>query len=120
MEEIDPNIENAYTLPAAYYTNASYYSKIMKNIFTNSWHLVCDTEDIKVPGQIIPVQLLEGSVEEPVLVTRDYNDQVRCISNICTHRGALVAENPSIARSLRCPYHHRNCIYTTKYPSLSL
>ncbi|MCA9605317.1 MAG: Rieske 2Fe-2S domain-containing protein [Myxococcales bacterium] len=43
---------------------------------------------------------------EPVLVTEDAG-RLRVLSNVCTHRGALLVTEPSDARSIRCPYHGR-------------
>jgi len=34
-------------------------------------------------------------------------DEIHCISNVCTHRGMLVCTEPSDAKKLQCPYHGR-------------
>jgi choline monooxygenase len=60
-----------------------------------------------VPGQVFPFTLLEGSLEEPLLFTRDYNDRLHCLSNVCTHRGMKLVEHGGVERSLRCRYHGR-------------
>jgi choline monooxygenase len=51
--------------------------------------------------------MLEGFLDEPLLFTRDTEDRLHCLSNVCTHRGNLVVEGPGNARQLRCRYHGR-------------
>ncbi len=51
--------------------------------------------------------LLEGALEEPILLTRDREDHVHCLSNVCTHRGALLCEGEGVEQQLRCRYHGR-------------
>src|SRR5437763_10497332 len=48
------------------------------------------------------------------------NDEVkiRCISNVCTHRGAIVVEGEGHARSLRCRYHGRRFGLDGKFVSM--
>ena len=45
-------------------------------------------------------------LDEPLVVTDD-GSRLRVLSNACTHRGALLVEEASDARSIRCPYHGR-------------
>lgn len=54
-----------------------------------------------------PFFLLEGCLDEPLLLTRDVQDQLHLMSNVCTHRGTLVAEHPACLQHLRCRYHGR-------------
>lgn len=44
--------------------------------------------------------------DEPVIVTEDAGT-LRVLSNVCTHRGALLVDAPTEARTIRCPYHGR-------------
>jgi choline monooxygenase len=62
---------------------------------------------VKVPGQAHPFTLLEGALDEPLLLTRDADDGLHCLSNVCTHRGNLVVDAPAVERELRCRYHGR-------------
>ena len=57
-----------------------------------------------------PFVLLEGMLDEPLVITRDREDRLHCLSNVCTHRGTLVceAEGPAVGGNhLRCRYHGR-------------
>jgi choline monooxygenase len=105
--DIDPDITRAETPPARLYSDPEVYRRILERVFARSWQLVGDKTAIKVPGQVHPVTLLEGSLDEPLLLTRDAKDEVHCLSNVCTHRGNLVAESPGNEAFLRCRYHGR-------------
>ena len=43
---------------------------------------------------------------------------MRCLSNVCTHRGAIVVEGEGHARSLRCRYHGRKYALDGKFVSM--
>jgi phenylpropionate dioxygenase-like ring-hydroxylating dioxygenase large terminal subunit len=104
---IDPDIRKAYTLPAEFYRDTEIYNKIKNSVFPSLWHLIGDTEIVKIPGQVYPFTLLEGFIDEPLLFTRDNDDNIHCLSNVCTHRGNILVENPENVRLLQCRYHRR-------------
>ena len=101
--DIDPDIAKASTPPARFYTDPEAYRATVDNVFARSWQFVGDTDLVRVPGQIHPFTLLEGCVDEPLLLTRDRDDGVHCLSNVCN----LVAETPGHEKFLRCRYHGR-------------
>jgi choline monooxygenase len=105
--EIDPDITRAETPPSGLYSDPEVYRQALERVFARSWQWIGDRSAIKVPGQVHPLTLLEGSLDEPLLLTRDAQDQVHCLSNVCTHRGNLVAESPGSEPFLRCRYHGR-------------
>lgn len=105
--DVDPDIRNASTLPKALYTDPAVYAAAREKVFARSWQLVADQRQLRVPGQVLPVTLLPGCLDEPLLLTRDGDDRLWCLSNVCTHRGNLVAEEAGKASQLRCRYHGR-------------
>lgn len=104
---IDEDIRKAWTLPAWVYTDPEVYAIAKQKVFARSWQLVADIDVVKAPGQVYPFTLLENCLDEPLLLTRDWNDQLHCLSNVCTHRGNLVCEAAGNERFLRCRYHGR-------------
>ena len=104
---IDPDITRAWTPPTRCYTDQAFFEQQRDAIFARSWQYVCDGNDVRIPQQVYPTVFLEGLLEEPLLLTRDKADALRCMSNVCTHRGALVAEQPGTESHLRCRYHGR-------------
>jgi choline monooxygenase len=50
---------------------------------------------------------LPGLHDEPILLARDADGVLRCLSNVCTHRGNLLVNEPCKAAQIRCGYHSR-------------
>jgi choline monooxygenase len=105
--DIDPDIRRAQTPPARIYYDEGVYTAARERIFARSWQPVGDTDRMKAPGHVLPFTLLEGCLDEPLVLTRADDDHVRCLSNVCTHRGTVVVEGEGHERSLRCRYHGR-------------
>lgn len=105
--EIREEIARAETLPADVYSDPGVYQAVREKVFARSWQWAGDAHEIRVPGQIRPFTLLEGCLDEPLLLTRDLDDRLHCLSNVCTHRGMLVAETAGTVQGLRCRYHGR-------------
>mgnify|MGYP002623822602 CR=1 FL=1 len=105
--DVHPDVKKASTIPSAFYTDEQIFSQSKEAIFANSWQYVGPTSLVKVPGSTHPFVLLEGCLDEPLLLTRDRKDVIHCLSNVCTHRGNLVCEGIGTANSLRCRYHGR-------------
>jgi len=104
---IDPDIRRATTLPAWVYSDREVFARLRERVFARSWQWVADRTRCRVPGQVYPFTLLEGLLDEPLLISRDREDRVHCLSNVCTHRGTLVCEGESVESFLRCRYHGR-------------
>lgn len=104
---IDPEIARARTLPAEVYRSEAVFERTKEEIFARSWQPVGETSRLKAPGRVLPVTMLEGCLDEPLVLTRDGEGRAHCLSNVCTHRGALVVEGEGSRQSLRCRYHGR-------------
>ena len=104
---IDADIRRARTPPGWVYSDPAVLAAARERIFASSWHLVADASRVKVPGQVYPFTLLEGLLDEPLLLTRDRDDRVHCLSIVCTHRGTCVVEGAGVENVLRCRYHGR-------------
>lgn len=105
--KIDPDIARAETLPSEVYTDERWLAAARRRVFARSWQYVADADALRTPGQALPVTLGEGLVDEPLVLTRDRGDQLHCLSNVCTHRGALVCDGAGVHNVLRCRYHGR-------------
>ena len=107
IPEILPEISSAETLPGKAYNSIDLFEQSKESIFASSWQFICDSSSVRTPGQVYPFVLLEKYLDEPLVLTRDYEDRLRCLSNVCTHRGALLAEHPCQLKNFRCKYHGR-------------
>lgn len=104
---IDPNIAKAKTINTDFYTSSHYFSESKEKIFVPSWHFIGDAELVKENGSAHPFTLLEHYLNEPLLLTRDKEGALHCMSNVCTHRGNLMVYEPCKLNQLRCKYHGR-------------
>src|SRR3569832_975215 len=104
---VDASIESASTLPSRFYTDPEIYRLSIERLFASRWQFIGDNSLAKVPGAVAPFTLLEGALDEPLLLTRDLEDKLHLVSNGRTHRGIMVCEGAGNERFLRCRYHGR-------------
>jgi choline monooxygenase len=104
---IDPDIRVARTLPGRVYSDPAIFRRQRDHVFARTWHYAAHDDAVKAAGQVHPFTLLPGALDEPLLLTRDAQGRVHALSNVCTHRGTLVAEKPGLEQQLRCRYHGR-------------
>ncbi|RMG17385.1 MAG: aromatic ring-hydroxylating dioxygenase subunit alpha [Bacteroidetes bacterium] len=115
---IHPDIRQAETLPASFYRDAQVFELLRERVFVPSWQWIGDTSLVPLPQQLHPFVLLDGFLSEPMLLTRDAQDQLHCLSNVCTHRGNLLAHHPGKAAGLRCLYHGRRFQLNGRFESM--
>lgn len=115
---IDHDIRRAATLPAWVYSDPGVFAAQRERVFLPSWQFVAELARVKVPGQVHPFTLLEGCLDEPLLLTRDRDDRVHVMSNVCTHRGTLVCEAGGVETFLRCRYHGRRFHLDGRFQSM--
>jgi choline monooxygenase len=107
MYAVDADITRASTLDPRFYRDAAAHERVLERIFARSWQWAGALDGVKVPGALLPLTLLPGSLEEPLLLARDDTGHLRCLSNVCTHRGNLLVREACVAREIRCGYHSR-------------
>lgn len=102
---INKNIKEAYTLPSAFYNDSKVFEIIKENIFIKSWHYITDITALPENGTVYPFTLLPGVLDEPLVLTKDKDGKIRCLSNVCTHRGNIIVEKAGSSKMLSCGYH---------------
>src|SRR6266480_5843176 len=115
---IDPDIRVARTLPARIYSDPSSFQTQRDRVFTRTWQYAAHDDVVKVAGQVHPFTLLPGALDEPLLLTRDAEDRVHALSNVCTHRGTLVVDGSGHEQQLRCRYHGRRFTLDGRFHSM--
>ncbi|WP_462248107.1 aromatic ring-hydroxylating oxygenase subunit alpha [Ekhidna sp.] len=115
---INPDIALAETLPASFYQDQEVFDLIKEKVFYNTWQWVGNEDFVKLPKQTHPFVLLDGFLTEPMLLTKDEEGALNCLSNVCTHRGNLVVNNPGNQRNLICMYHGRKFGLDGKFQSM--
>lgn len=99
----DPNVARAQTLDERLHYDRDAHGQCVEKIFARSWQLVPIPERTHA---VQPFTLLDGALDEPLVLTGAGADE-RLLSNVCTHRGALLAEGCSDREVLLCRYHGR-------------
>jgi len=115
---VDQDITQAKTISADFYLNESFFQQSKEKIFANSWQFIGDTDGVKEKGWVTPVNLLEHFIDEPLVISKDKNDHLHCLSNVCTHRGNLIVERPCKLNDIRCKYHGRRFQLDGKFASM--
>ena len=112
--KVDSDIHRAETLSSAFYTSEKYFEESKEKIFARSWQLIGTADEI---NNLKPVTLLENFLDEPVLITKQ-NENLNCLSNVCTHRGKILIEKTCEANGIRCGYHGRRFDLNGKFLSM--
>jgi len=115
---VDPDIAKAKTLHADFYTSAEVFEQCKEKIFASSWQFIGHEELVAESGDAYPFTLLPGYLDEPLLLTRDNNNHINLLSNVCTHRGNLVVDNACKLHNLKCRYHGRKFGLDGKFISM--
>ena len=94
--------EGRCNLGGAFFTSESLFEEERRAIFAGGWMCVGTTDDAGAPSSIYPVQ----AVGEDLLLVRDKDGTLRAFFNHCSHRGAILAEQPRRnCATIVCPYH---------------
>jgi len=105
---IDPDITTATTIDAEFYCDEPTHARVRERVFGRTWQWIGDLDDVTDAGSLAPRELLHGLYDEPLLLARDGQGTLRCLSNVCTHRGNILVHEPCThADQIRCGYHSR-------------
>lgn len=115
---IDPDISKSETLPSSFYKDPTVFEATKEKIFLNSWQWVGDEHLISDSQSIFPFTLLDGFISEPMLLTKDREQKIHCLSNVCTHRGNILALNSGKSKKLICSYHGRRFNLNGRFESM--
>jgi phenylpropionate dioxygenase-like ring-hydroxylating dioxygenase large terminal subunit len=94
--------DRARTMPAPFYTDTDFLALEQRHLFGADWCCVGRVEEIAEPGRYMTYRL----GDESLVITHGEDGRIRALSNVCRHRGTLIARDKGKARRLLCPYHH--------------
>ncbi len=109
MFQIASDIRRANTLPGTFYNSPEVFDTCREKIFARSWQMIVHAEEtVKLPYEAMPFRYMDNFIDEPLLLLRDAQNTLRCLSNVCTHRGKILVEHPmKLERGIICGYHGR-------------
>jgi len=90
------------SMPPTFYTSEAFLDLERERVFRRQFVCIGHVGEIPHPGDFFTTEL----VGEPLLVTRDEHGAVRVLSNVCRHRGNMVAvQSAGTAARFTCGYH---------------
>jgi phenylpropionate dioxygenase-like ring-hydroxylating dioxygenase large terminal subunit len=104
LDESIADVSKAATLPPQLYTSEEVLAFERDALYAKEWLCVGRAERIPNPGDWFTVTI----TGEPLIVLRDKEGQVRCLSAVCQHRAMQVCEGQGNSTTFKCPYHHWN------------
>jgi len=102
LRRVAEPLNRAWTLPPAAYTDPEVFNAESQRIFQRDWICVARTDQLPARGDYVCVDLLD----QPIVVVRGMDDQLRALSRICLHRAMPVVEASGNATRFVCPYHN--------------
>jgi choline monooxygenase len=120
MYQIEPDIRKAATLPGTFYNSEASFSACREAVFARSWQMAVGAEEtLRLPLDALPFHFMDNFIEEPLLLLRDADNQPRCLSNVCTHRGKILVEHPGrLERGIVCSYHGRRFLLDGSFAAM--
>ncbi|MEO6123944.1 MAG: aromatic ring-hydroxylating dioxygenase subunit alpha [Ilumatobacteraceae bacterium] len=92
---------HAMSEPASVFTDPVQFERERTAFFRRGAHVVGWEGEVAEPNSFTTKDV----AGLPVLITRDGDGELHAFRNVCTHRGARVADGCGVARRLTCPYH---------------
>jgi choline monooxygenase len=95
-------LEEAWTIPASWYTDARLADLERHAVFSATWQMVGRLDQVSAEGRFLSADV----AGEPIVVVRGTDGGLRAFYNVCRHHGAAVVTEPEgKTHLLRCPYH---------------
>jgi choline monooxygenase len=95
-------LQDAYTIPAPWYTDARIAQLELQNVFSRTWQSVGRTAQVEKPGRYVTATV----AGEPIVAVRGSDGKLRAFYNVCRHHAMTVMNEPcGHAQHMRCPYH---------------
>ena len=108
LKPIHPDIQKAITLDKSFYQSEQYFEESKDKIFAKSWQWLCHKRHLQLDQyDYSPITLLSPYLDEPLLISKNEEGNLQCLSNVCTHRGFLLADQPGNGKRITCKYHGR-------------
>lgn len=89
-------------LPQWVVTDPDIYELEVQGIFARTWQFLAHESELPEPGSF----LTRWIVNDPVLLVRNQNGEIKAFLNSCTHRGTILcAADHGNKKAFTCPYH---------------
>ena len=94
-------IDQAETIPSAWYTEKIIYEFEIDHLFNHAWQSIGHVNQLQNVGDYILFELFGN----PLIIIKDDNEKLQAFYNVCKHRGGPLAIEPGNTKLLQCKYH---------------
>ncbi|MBX2859186.1 MAG: aromatic ring-hydroxylating dioxygenase subunit alpha [Cellvibrionaceae bacterium] len=101
VKNLDIDIVEKRGMPGAVFKDPEIFDRETKTVFRNGWASVASVQQLKEPGDIIPIKIAGFSL----LIMKDARGEIGVFHNVCRHKGAPLIDKPCNKRVVVCPYH---------------
>jgi phenylpropionate dioxygenase-like ring-hydroxylating dioxygenase large terminal subunit len=89
-------------VPSAIFNDWDIFTTERRKVFARSWVYLAHESELPEPGDYV----LRYIVDDPYIVVRSADGEIRALHNHCRHRGMQVCRSElGNASNFRCPYH---------------
>ena len=96
-----PPIEQAFTIPSAWYHDQEIFDFEREVLFARNWQYVCHQDQLKQIGDVVHATIAGN----PILAIKTKDEGLRAFYNVCKHRGGPLAVKKGTTTVLQCQYH---------------
>lgn len=97
------DLDNAWTIPAEYYTSEELFEVEKEKVFANTWICVAHISELAEKNDYV----IREIIGESLIIVRGRDNVLRGFYNVCPHRGhqLMSGEGGKAKNVITCPYH---------------
>ena len=95
------SLEDSTSMPPEAFTSEALLELEREKIFSKEWVCVGREQELPSTGAYFTTEVNRV----PVIITRNYDNNLNALVNICRHRMTRLADGEGTTRVLTCPYH---------------
>jgi len=93
---------SGFSLDNYFYQSERVYKRELEQLLFQSWLFAAHVSEIPKPGDFVLLEI----ANESIIISRDAENQIHALHNICRHRGSRVCDQQSgNSKTFVCPYH---------------
>lgn len=90
-----------HLLPPESYWCPEHFAQERAQVLDSAWHLVGTTSELAVPGDFLTLSLMGVEIQ-----VRNFDGELRALSNVCAHRHCLISDQRrGRSATMKCQYH---------------
>lgn len=101
LDGSDEDVETAIAMPPEVYTSEEWFEFEKRAVWDREWVCLGHHGSVPKPGDYFSINVND----DPLLVVRGKDNEVRVMSAVCQHRGYVLGEETGNAGAFSCPFH---------------